>query len=92
MERKDEVQSGMEELRRMMESLQADVAVFKKVVLHGCPSYADVGPKVRFPEPKGFRGNHNPRNLGIFYGTWSSSSRLLMYQIQKRSLSPACIL
>ena len=32
-DRKIEVQSGMEELRRMMESLQADVAILKKAVL-----------------------------------------------------------
>ena len=46
-DRKTEVQSGMDELRRMIESLKVDVAVLKKVVLQGCPSSnADAGPKV----------------------------------------------
>ena len=45
-ERKAEVQSGMEELRRMMELLQAEVAVLKKAVFQGCSSYSDAGPKV----------------------------------------------
>ena len=65
-ERKAEVQSEMEELRRMMESLQADVAILKKVVLQGCSSYSDAGPRVRVPEPKGFNGNRNEKELENF--------------------------
>ena len=65
-ERKAEIQSGMEELRRMMESLQADVVILKKAVLEGCSSYSNAGPKVRVPEPKGFSGNHNAKELGNF--------------------------
>ena len=65
-ERKAEVQSGIEELRRMMESLQVDVAVFKKAMLQGYPSYADASLKVRVPEPKGFSGNRNVKELGNF--------------------------
>ena len=64
---KSEVQSGIEELRRMIESLQVDVAVLKKVVLQGCPSSnPDVGPKVQVLEPKIFCGNRNARELENF--------------------------
>ena len=66
MDRKVVVQSGMEELRRMMESLRADVAVLTKVVLQGYPSNADAGPKVRVLEPKGFSGNRNAKELENF--------------------------
>ena len=65
-ERKAEVQSELEALSRMMESLQADVAVLKKDVLQGCSSYSDAGPKVRVPEPKGFSGNRNAKELENF--------------------------
>ena len=65
-ERKAKIQSEMEELRRMMESLQADVPVLKKYVLQGYSSYSYAGPKVRVPEPKGFSGNRNAKELGNF--------------------------
>ena len=65
-DRKAEVQYGMEELRQMTELLQADVAVLKNVVLQGCPSNADAGPKVQVLEPKGFNGNHNAKELENF--------------------------
>ena len=66
-DRKAEVQSEMEELRRMIESLQAYVTVHKKDVLQGYPSSnADAGPKVRVPKPKSFNGNRNARELENF--------------------------
>ena len=66
MDRKVEVQSGMEELRRMMESLQADVAILKKVVLQGCPSNADAG--FESPSPKASVVTAMQRNSRIFFG------------------------
>ena len=66
-ERKTKVQPGMEELRRMIESLQADVSVFKKAVLQGCPSSnADAGTKVRVLKPKSFNGNNNVKEFENF--------------------------
>ena len=46
-DKKTEVQFRIEELRWMIESLQANVSVLKKVLLQGCPSSnVDAGPKV----------------------------------------------
>ena len=50
----------------MMESLQVDVAVLKKIMLQGCPSNTYVGPKVRVLKPKGFSGNRNAKELENF--------------------------
>ena len=51
----------------MMELLQADVVVLKKVVLQGCPFNADAGPKVQVSEPKGLSGNRNAKVLENFF-------------------------
>ena len=80
---KTEVQSRMDEFKKIMESLQANVVILKKVVLQGCPSLnADVGIKM---------GTVMQRNSKISHGTWSNSSMLLVYQRQRKSSSLACI-
>ena len=64
---KTEVLSEMEKLRRMIELLQADISILKKVLLQGCSSSnANVGPKVSVPEPKSFSGNRNAKELENF--------------------------
>ena len=65
--KKTKVQSEMDKLKQMIESLQADVVVLKKVVLHRCPTLnAYASPKVRVHEPKSFSGNHNAKELENF--------------------------
>ena len=64
---KTKVQSKLDELRRIMESLQADVVILKKLVLQGYPSSnIDAGPKVRVPNPNNFSGNRNAKELENF--------------------------
>ncbi|KAL6312790.1 hypothetical protein AAG906_032960 [Vitis piasezkii] len=43
-----------------------DIAILKKVVLHGCSSSNEAPPKVRVPEPKIFNGNRNMKELENF--------------------------
>ena len=64
---KTKVQFKMDEFKQIMEPLEADVAILKKVVLQVChSSNADVNPKVQVPEPKGFSGNRNTKELENF--------------------------
>ena len=63
---KAEIQSLMDDFKGTLRSYGKDIAVLKKVVLHGCSSSPEALPKVRVPEPKIFNGNRNMKELENF--------------------------
>ncbi|RVW19038.1 hypothetical protein CK203_095041 [Vitis vinifera] len=64
---KAEMQSLMDEFKDTLRSYGEDVAVLKKAVLQGSSSGPDApSSKVRVPEPKGFNGNRNAKELENF--------------------------
>ena len=63
---KAEIQTWREDMESKMQSLAKDVAVLKKAILQGASPATDAPPKVRVPEPKGFSGNRNAKELENF--------------------------
>ena len=61
-----EMQSLMDDFKGALQSYGEDVAVLKKVVLQGSSSGLEAPSKVRVPEPKGFNGNRNAKELENF--------------------------
>ena len=63
---KAEIQTWREDMESKMQSLAEDVVVLKKAILQGASPATDAPSKVRIPEPKGFSGNRNTKELGNF--------------------------
>ena len=63
---KTEMQSLMNDFKGALQSYGEDIAVLKKVVLQGSSSGPEAPPKVRVPQPKGFNGNRNMKELENF--------------------------
>ncbi|KAL6350071.1 hypothetical protein AAG906_004006 [Vitis piasezkii] len=88
---KNESPGSLRQSMRAWDSYGEDIAVLKKTVLQGCSSGLEAPPKARVLELKGFNGNRMRRSWRISYGTWSSSSRLLMFLMARKCPSPVCI-
>lgn len=61
-----EMQSLMDDFKGALQSYGEDIAVLKKAVLQGSLSGPEAPSKVRVPEPKGFNGNRNAKELENF--------------------------
>ena len=64
-------------------SMGAEISILKKVVAQSPPTVSGPPQKVHVPEPKGLGVLGMLKNWKISYGTWSSSSRLLMCPMRK---------
>ena len=56
----------MNDFKGALQSYGKDITVLKKVVLEGSSSSPEAPPKVRVPDPKGFNGNRNAKELENF--------------------------
>ncbi|RVX03852.1 Transposon Tf2-2 polyprotein [Vitis vinifera] len=63
---KTEMQSRIDEFKETLQTYGEDIAVLKKAVLQGSASGPEALSKVRVPEPKGFNGNRNAKELENF--------------------------
>ena len=63
---KSDMQSLMNDFKEALQSYGKDITVLKKVVLQGSSSGPEAPPKVRVPDPKGFNGNRNAKELENF--------------------------
>ena len=64
---KIEMQSRIDDFREILQSYGEDIAILKKAVLQGSASGPEASSsKVRIPEPKGFNGNRNAKELENF--------------------------
>ncbi|RVW58802.1 hypothetical protein CK203_108278 [Vitis vinifera] len=63
---KTEMQSRIDEFKVTLQTYGEDIAVLKKAVLQGSASGPEAPSKVRVPEPKGFNGNRNAKELENF--------------------------
>ena len=63
---KSEMQSLMDDFKGALQSYEEDIVVLKKAVLQGSSSGPKAPSKVRVPEPKGFNGNKNAKELENF--------------------------
>ena len=63
---KAQIQTWREDMESKMQSLAEDVAVLKKAIMQGASPTTDAPPKVTVPEPKGFSGNRNAKELENF--------------------------
>ena len=63
---KSEMQSLMDDFKGALQSYGEDIIVLKKAVLQGSSSGPEAPSKVQVPEPKGFNGNMNAKELENF--------------------------
>ena len=63
---KTEMQSRIDEFKETLQTYGEDIVVLKKAVLQGSASGPEAPSKVRVPEPKGFNGNRNAKELENF--------------------------
>ena len=63
---KTEMQSWIDDFKETLQSYGEDIAILKKAVLQGSASGSEAPSKVRVPEPKGFNGNRNVKELENF--------------------------
>ncbi|XP_034674441.1 uncharacterized protein LOC117905666 [Vitis riparia] len=63
---KTEMQSRIDDFKETLQSYGEDIAILKKAVLQGSASGPEAPSKVRVPEPKGFNGNRNAKELENF--------------------------
>ena len=63
---KTEMQSRIDDFKETLQSYGEDITILKKAVLQGSASGPKALSKVRVPEPKGFNGNRNAKELENF--------------------------
>ncbi|RVW78883.1 hypothetical protein CK203_043173 [Vitis vinifera] len=59
-------ESRIDDFKETLQSYGEDIAILKKAVLQGSASGSKAPSKLRVPEPKGFNGNRNTKELENF--------------------------